>query len=56
MYFQLYDIMANAFYGSGIELTNYQDMVLTVLATAGLLAVVAIPFVLVFMLIRMVIR
>lgn len=56
MYFQLYDIMAEAFYGSGIELTNYQDMVLTVLATAGILALVAIPFVLVYALVRMVIR
>lgn len=44
MYFELYQLLADFFYGSGVELTGYMDMTLTVLSTIGILVVFAIPF------------
>lgn len=44
MYFDLYQMLADFFYGSGTELTAYMDMTLTVLSTIGILVVFAVPF------------
>ena len=48
MYFELYQMLAEFFYGSGTELTVWMDMTLTVLSTVGILVVFAIPFVVVW--------
>lgn len=44
MYFELYNLLAEFFYGSGVELTGWMDMTLTVLSTIGILVVFAVPF------------
>ena len=44
MYYELYQMLADFFYGSGAELTVWMDMTLTVLSTIGILVVFAIPF------------
>lgn len=54
MYFELYNMLSNFFYGSGTELTGYMDMTLTVLSTIGILFVFAIPFVVVWNCIKLV--
>lgn len=48
MYFELYQILSDFFYGPGTELTVWMDMTLTVLSTIGLLFVFAVPFVIVW--------
>ena len=48
MYFQLYQILADFFYGSGVELTGWMDMTLTVLSTIGILFIFAVPFVVIW--------
>ena len=44
MYFELYQMLAEFFYGTGTELTVWMDMTLTVLSTIGILVVFAVPF------------
>ena len=44
MYFDLYNMLSDFFYGAGTELTGYMDMTLTVLSTIGILVVFAVPF------------
>lgn len=48
MYYELYQMLADFFYGTGAELTVWMDMTLTVLSTIGILFVFAIPFVVVW--------
>ena len=48
MYFQLYQILADFFYGFGVELTGWMDMTLTVLSTIGILFIFAVPFVVIW--------
>lgn len=47
IYLALYELIQNAFYGAAI-LTGWQEMVLTVLATIGCLFVFAVPFIVVW--------
>lgn len=48
MYYDLYQILANFFYGAGAELTPWMEMTLTVLSTCGILFVFVCPFVVVW--------
>lgn len=54
MYFQLYQMLADFFYGAGTELTGYMDMTLTVLSTIGILFIFAVPFVVVWYCIKLI--
>lgn len=47
IYIALYELIQNVFYGA-TTLTGWQEMVLTVLATIGCLFVFAIPFIVVW--------
>ena len=47
IYLALYELIQNVFYGSA-TLTGWQEMVLTVLATIGCLFVFAVPFIVVW--------
>lgn len=47
IYLALYELIQNAFYGSA-TLTGWQEMVLTVLATIGCFFVFAVPFIVVW--------
>lgn len=47
IYLALYELIRNAFYGV-TALTGWQEMVLTVLATIGCLFVFAVPFIVVY--------
>ena len=44
MYYDLYALLADFFYGPGADLTVWMEMTLTVLSTIGLLFVFAVPF------------
>ena len=48
MYYSLYQILAEFFYGVGVELTNFQDLTLTLLSTICVVFCVSIPFVVVW--------
>lgn len=48
IYLALYELIQNAFYGAASTLTGWQEMVLTVLATIGCLFVFAVPFIIVW--------
>lgn len=54
MYFELYQMLADFFYGSGTELTGYMDMTLTVLSTIGILFIFAVPFAVVWYCIKLI--
>lgn len=54
MYFELYKMLADFFYGAGTELTGYMDMTLTVLSTIGILFIFAVPFVVVWYCIKLI--
>lgn len=54
MYYDLYAMLADFFYGSGAELTGWMEMTLTVLSTIGILFVFAIPFIVVWNCIKLV--
>lgn len=54
MYFQLYQILADFFYGAGVELTGWMDMTLTVLSTIGILFIFAVPFVVIWFCIKLI--
>lgn len=47
IYLALYDLIQSVFYGTA-ALTGWQEMVLTVLATIGCLFVFAVPFIVVW--------
>ena len=47
IYLALYELIQNTFYGAA-ALTGWQEMVLTVLATIGCLFVFAVPFIVVW--------
>lgn len=47
IYLALYELIKNAFYGA-TTLTGWQEMVLTVLSTIGCLFVFAVPFIIVW--------
>lgn len=50
-YYAVYDLIANAFYGEN-ELTGSQELVITTLATAACVFMFALPFLIVFFLIK----
>ena len=47
VYYQVFDVFARFIYGEGAVLTSDQSLVLTILATAAVLFVIAAPFVIV---------
>ena len=51
IYLALYQLMQNAFYGA-TALTGWQELTLTVLATIGCLFVFAVPFIVVYKVIK----
>ena len=53
MYYELYSLLQQYIFGLDVALTSYQDMVLTVCATVGVLFLVALPFILVWRIIKM---
>lgn len=53
MYYTLYYMLADFLYGSAAELTGDQTLTLTLIATLGALFVIALPFILVWRLIRL---
>lgn len=53
VYPAIYDILADAFYGDGAELTGDQTLVLTVLSTFAIVLMFALPFLLVWFFVRM---
>lgn len=54
LYYSAFQMFANFIYGEGAVLTAEQNMVLTILATIAALAVVVVPFVVVWLIIRFV--
>lgn len=54
MYYQLYSLLSQYIYGIDAVLTEFQELTLTILATCGSLFVVAIPFVLVWRVIKLI--
>ena len=54
IYFTCYDMMKDHIYGSDVELTEHMELTLTILATICSLFVVAVPFVVVFFVIRLI--
>ena len=56
MYYTLFSILSDFIFGAGAELTEFQELVLTQLATIGSLFVVAIPFVVVIIAVVLIIR
>lgn len=54
MYITLYNLLAQYIYGASAVLTEFQDLTLTIIATAGCLFVVALPFALVWRVIKLV--
>lgn len=53
IYTALYTLVQNAFYGSS-SLTGWQELVLTIIATAGCLFAFAVPFMIVWKVIKMI--
>lgn len=51
IYLALYELMQHAFYGAAV-LTGWQELVLTTLATIGCLFVFAVPFIVVYKVIK----
>ena len=54
-YSSLYNMISNAFYGEDAVLTGWQDMVLTVLATVALVFCFAVPFIVIWLVLRLVV-
>ncbi len=52
MYYELFALLQQYIYGAEVVLDEYQTLVLTNLATIGSLFVVAIPFIVVWRVIR----
>lgn len=53
IYMALYTLVQSAFYGSS-SLTGWQEMVLTIIATAGCLFVFSVPFMIVWKVIKII--
>ncbi len=53
IYFSLYALFQKFIYGADAVLTEHMELTLTILATAGSLFVVAIPFLLVWRVLRL---
>ena len=53
MYYDISQILADHIYGVGVTLTNYQDVVMTLLATLACLLTVAVPFLVAWRIIRL---
>lgn len=56
MYFDLYALLQGFIYGADVTLTNYQDLTLTIMSTVGVLFVVGLPFMVVWRIIKGVLR
>lgn len=55
MYLQLYQMLADFAYGTGAVLTDWQHLCITLFATIAVYAVLVIPFVVVFWLIKLIV-
>lgn len=55
MYYEIYTLIQNAVYGS-IALTGWQELFLTIVASSCVLFAIAIPFVLVWSIIKMILK
>ena len=53
IYQSLYDLIAQYVYG-GVELTTHMDLVCVLVATLGCLFLVAMPFVIVYLVIKLI--
>ncbi len=53
IYFSLYALLQQYIYGADVVLTEHMELTLTLLATAGSLFVVALPFLLVWRVLRL---
>ena len=53
MYYQLFTILQTYIYGADVVLDEYQTLVLTNMATIGTVFIVALPFILVWRVIRL---
>lgn len=53
IYTQLYDLLHQYIFGLGVELSNYQDLVLIFLSTCGSLFVAFLPFLLVWRVLKL---
>lgn len=53
MYLNLYEILQNGIYGADTVLTGDMELTLTILATAGCVFLVSLPFLLVWKIIKM---
>ena len=53
MYYQLFSLLQTYIYGADVVLDEYQTLVLTNVATIGRLFIIALPFVLVWRVIRL---
>ena len=52
MYYTLYDLLSKYIYGAGATLTSDMELTLTLLATIGSIFVTALPFLVVYLVIR----
>lgn len=52
MYYELYSMISDFIYGSEAVLTGDQELTLTIICTLGALFVVAVPFLVVWRLLR----
>lgn len=55
MYYTLFNMLHAYIYGSGAVLTEHMDLTLTILATIGSIFVTALPFLVVWLVIRSVV-
>lgn len=53
MYYNLYDILWEGIYGAGSVLSGDQELTLTLLSTIGCVFLVALPFLIVWKIIKM---
>ena len=53
LYYSAYELLQEAFYGADVELTDAQDMTLTMMATLAALFVIVVPFIVVWFVITM---
>lgn len=55
IYQELYNLIAQFIYGSGTQLTEHMDLTTTLLATAGSVFIIALPFLIVWRVIRLIV-
>ena len=53
IYFALYSILSQYFYGAGTVLTEHMELTLTLISTIGCLFVFALPFLVVWRIIKL---